>query len=222
MLRMKNVLISSLIMLCTISCARDQDLNLKIIVAGRVVDAKGSPIAGAWVRASLGLDLDGPVVFTGDDGTFVAQATSDYWFKGRASIEVRAAGYEDSWTYFDRWDSGQRRFEKTIILHKELRDSAHKSSGLVIGLNSADAYPLRDVLVSVRCDGMAYGIGDITDTQGLVRFDGLPEGNCEAHTRILDGPQVEKIFTLVSGTTLRVELIWPLNLEEFERRPRHQ
>ncbi|HLF84588.1 MAG TPA: carboxypeptidase-like regulatory domain-containing protein [Blastocatellia bacterium] len=91
-------------------------LDLRIVVKGHVVDNAGRPVPGAKVQARLGLDLEGTAVETALDGGFVADASSDFWYKGSPSINAAAKGYAEKYTYFDRWEQGERQFEQTIVL----------------------------------------------------------------------------------------------------------
>jgi len=95
---------------------KPHDLRLRVVVKGQVVDTSGRPIPGAKVQARLGLELDGPAVEAGANGGFVAEASSAFWFKGCPSVDVSAPGHEEQYTYFDCWDQGERRFERTIVL----------------------------------------------------------------------------------------------------------
>ena len=68
-------------LLLSLACAvnrKSKDVSRHSIVRGRVVDASGRPVAQAKVQARLGLELDGPKVLTGPDGSFVAEATSGF------------------------------------------------------------------------------------------------------------------------------------------------
>lgn len=98
-------------------CANNKDLQLHIVVKGHVLDSSGEPISNARVQASLGLDLDGDPVFTKDDGSYIVEARSAFWYKGHPNIRASSKGYSEEWLYFDRWDQGQRRFERTITLN---------------------------------------------------------------------------------------------------------
>lgn len=110
---------------CTLS-KKPLDLNLHIVVRGRVVDADGRPVPGARIQARLGLDSDGPTVETDAYGLFVAEAVSDIWFKGCPSINARAEGFAEEYVYFDCWDRGERQFERTVILKPKAQKSEIK------------------------------------------------------------------------------------------------
>jgi hypothetical protein len=99
------------------SCRRTPySLDLRIVVKGHVVDNAGRPVPSAKVQARLGLDLEGAAVETALDGSFVADASSDFWYKGGPSINAAAKGYSEKYIYFDRWERGERHFEQTIVL----------------------------------------------------------------------------------------------------------
>ena len=118
-MKVKIILILILSVAGQIACNENKkpaDLNLHIVVKGRVIDTSGRPVPGAKVQARLGLDLDGAVVETDSDGRFVAEADSNFWFKGCPSVNARAENFAEEYIYFDCWDKGERRFEQTVIL----------------------------------------------------------------------------------------------------------
>jgi hypothetical protein len=89
-MRVKIIPVLTLLVFGQIACNANKkptDLNLHVVVKGRVVDTAGRPVPGAKVQARLGLDLDGAVVETDSDGRFVAEAASDSWFKFGACLE---------------------------------------------------------------------------------------------------------------------------------------
>jgi hypothetical protein len=105
--------------LLSLGCAGNRnphDMARHIIVKGRVVDESGRPVPQVKVQARLGLDLDGTAVFTGPDGSFVAGATSGLWSKGCPSLNASAPEFAEEWVYFECWDAGERRFERTVVL----------------------------------------------------------------------------------------------------------
>jgi hypothetical protein len=121
-MRVKIILAVTLLVLGQIACSYNKkptDLNLHIVVRGRVVDSADRPVPGAKVQARLGLDLDGTIVETGSDGRFVAEAASDFWFKGCPSINAQAKDFAEEYIYFDCWDRGERQFERTVKLKPE-------------------------------------------------------------------------------------------------------
>ena len=128
-MRVKIILVLTLLVLGQIACdskKKPTDLNLHIVVKGRVVDTSGRPVPSAKVQARLGLDLDGAIVETDSDGRFVAEAASDFWFKGCPSINARAEDFAEEYIYFDCWDRGERQFERTVILKPESERSESK------------------------------------------------------------------------------------------------
>lgn len=97
--------------------------KIKIIVTGKVVDIQNRPVSGASVMASLGLDGEGKVIKTDDSGRFNAEAGSDIWTKGFPLLRVWREGFAEKCIYFDRWDTGTRQFEQTIIMEPEKKEN---------------------------------------------------------------------------------------------------
>lgn len=93
--------------------------KIKIIVTGQVVDAQNRPVPNVTVMASLGMERDGKIVKTDASGSFIADAGSNFWTKGNPRVEARAEGFAEKVVYFDRWDTGTRQFEQTLILEPE-------------------------------------------------------------------------------------------------------
>ncbi len=88
----------------------------ELVVRGRVTDGQGQPLARVRIQARLGLDLEGPSVFSDNQGQFLATAKARDWFKSSPSLSAQAAGFREKVVYFDRWYRGRQEFTRDVVL----------------------------------------------------------------------------------------------------------
>ena len=160
----------------------DVEMTPGVVFAGKVVDPKGKPIAGAKININMrvsnsGVHFDNEGVTTDHDGLYEYKSVPD---GQRYTISAQAEGYGQSDVEADADYAVNNRLEIPPLM---LKVADMSISGVVVDVNDK---PLADVEVNVNGQGQQFRRGT-TDAQGKFIIDKLCDGQVNVSANFRKG-----------------------------------